>query len=342
MLDHSMQSERNKTIDAIKGFAIILVVLAHAIQRNILNSESNIIGLLINSFHMHLLMFLSGYVVAHSISKPEYKWLFKKFIRLMIPFLIWSIIMFYMRNFDFSGLIYFGDAFKDGLIHSLLNCFLFPWISLWFLYVLFIFYALLPILRIIEKKTGMIIYVIIFLLLQFIPVSPFAAFGLYQVRWLCMFFFGGYLMHIHQDKIPDIKLVYKLIIIFSFPLLFIIYQYFNLARMWFYPWPISPTNAMLLTFKYLLAWSGIAATWMIISSIRSTYILRPLSYIGLFTLDIYVIHLTVLRLGVGEGYIKVLTVTVFAIVISLIISWLIRKSKILTLILFGQIPTSPV
>ena len=336
MLDHGMQSERNKTIDAIKGFAIILVVLAHAIQRNILNSESNIISLLINSFHMHLFMFLSGYVIARSISKPEYKWLFKKFIRLMVPFLVWSIIMFYMRNFDFSGLIYFGDAFKDGLIHSLINCFPFPWISLWFLYVLFIFYALLLILQIIEKKIGMIIYVIIFLLLQFIPFSPFAAFGLYQARWLCMFFFGGYLINMHKDKIPDIKLVYKLIIIFSFPLLFIIYQYFNLARIWFYPWPISPTNAMLLTFKYLLAWSGIAATWIIISSIRSTIILRPLSYIGLYTLDVYVIHLMILRLGIGEGYMKVLTVTVFAIVISLIISWLIRKSETLTLIFFGQ------
>ena len=41
MLDHSMQPERNKTIDAIKGFAIILVVLAHAIERNIIDSESN-------------------------------------------------------------------------------------------------------------------------------------------------------------------------------------------------------------------------------------------------------------------------------------------------------------
>ena len=28
MLDHDMQTERNNTIDAIKGFAIILVVLA--------------------------------------------------------------------------------------------------------------------------------------------------------------------------------------------------------------------------------------------------------------------------------------------------------------------------
>ena len=254
----------------------------------------------------------------------------------MIPFLIWSIIMYYMRNFDFSGLIYFSDAFKEGLIHSLINCFLFPWISLWFLYVLFIFYVLLIILQTIEKKTGIIIYVIIFLLLQFIPFSPFAAFGLYQARWLCMFFFGGYLISIHKDKIPNIKLVYKLIIIFSFPLLFIIYQYFKLAPLWFYPWPISPTNAMFLTFRYLLAWSGIAATWLTISSIRNANILKPLSYTGLFTLDIYVIHLMILRLGIGEGYIKVLTVTVFAIVISLIISWLIRKSGTLTLIFFGQ------
>ena len=111
MLDHSMQSERNKTIDALKGFTIILVVLVHAIQRNIIDSESNIVRCLISSFHMHLFMFLSGYVIAHSISKPEYKWLFKKFFRLMIPFLIWSIIMYYMRNFDFSGLIYFGAIF---------------------------------------------------------------------------------------------------------------------------------------------------------------------------------------------------------------------------------------
>src|SRR5208337_3239501 len=106
MLDDSMQPERNKSIDAIKGFTIILVVLAHAIQRNIIDSESNIISCLINSFHMHLFMFLSGYVIAQSIYKPEYKWLFKKFIRLMIPFLIWSIVMYYMRNFYFSGLIY--------------------------------------------------------------------------------------------------------------------------------------------------------------------------------------------------------------------------------------------
>ena len=119
------------------------IVLAHAIQRNIIDSENNILYCLINSFHMHLFMFLSGYVVARSISKPEYKWLFKKFIRLMIPFLIWSIIMYYMRNFDFSGLIYFGDAFKEGLIHSLIYCFLFPWIASVYMFFSFFMFCCL-------------------------------------------------------------------------------------------------------------------------------------------------------------------------------------------------------
>ncbi|MGP8153643.1 MAG: acyltransferase family protein, partial [Smithella sp.] len=96
---------RDQTIDAIKGFTIILVVLGHAIQRNIINSESNIISCLISSFHMHLFMFLSGYLIAQSISKPRYKWLFKRFVRLILPFFVWSIVMFYMRNFEFSGLI---------------------------------------------------------------------------------------------------------------------------------------------------------------------------------------------------------------------------------------------
>jgi len=244
--------------------------------------------------------------------------------------------MYYMRNFDFSGLIYFGPLFEAGIFHFLMYCFLLPWISLWFLYVLFIFYALLLILQIIEKKIGMIIYVIVFLLLQFIPLSPYAAFGLYQARWLCMFFFGGYLISIHKDKIPNIKLVYKLIIIFSFPLLFTIYYSLIKVPMWLYSYPYTIYSSAVLAFRYLLAWSGIAATWLIISSIRNANILKPLSYIGLFTLDIYVIHLMILRLGIGEGYIKVLTVTVFAIVISLIISWLIRKSETLTLIFFGQ------
>jgi len=331
-----MQTERNNTIDAIKGFAIILVVLAHAIQRNIIDSEGNIFFCLISSFHMHLFMFLSGYVIARSISKPEYNWLFKKFIRLMIPFFIWSIIMYYMRNFDFSGLVYYGEYFEAGIFHFLIYCFLVPWIGLWFLYVLFIFYVLLIILKTIEKKTGLIIYVIIFLLLQFIPLSPFAMFGLYNIRWLCMFFFGGYLMHTHQDKIPDITPVYKFIIIFSFPLFFTIYYSLINVPMWLYSFPYTLYSSAVLAFRYLLAWSGIAATWMIISSIHSANILKPLSYTGLFTLDIYVIHLMILRLGIGEGYIKVLTVTGFAIVISLIISWLIRKSETLTLIFFGQ------
>ncbi len=43
-----------------------------------------------------------------------------------------------------------------------------------------------------------------------------------------------------------------------------------------------------------------------------------------------------MKVGFSEGWLMVLTVTIFAIAISLIVSWLIRWSKILTLIVFGQ------
>jgi len=101
-----MQPSRNQTIDAIKGFAIILVVLGHAIERNFLdNNVSSIVFNLIYTFHMAFFMFLSGYVIAQSISVSRYKWLSRKFVRLILPFIVFSIVMYYMRNFEFTDLI---------------------------------------------------------------------------------------------------------------------------------------------------------------------------------------------------------------------------------------------
>lgn len=45
-------------IDVLKGFAILLVVLGHAIYETY--SENNIVFRMIYSFHMPLFMFLSG------------------------------------------------------------------------------------------------------------------------------------------------------------------------------------------------------------------------------------------------------------------------------------------
>ena len=146
----------------------------------------------------------------------------------------------------------------------------------------------------------------------------------------------------YRNKFPNLSLIYKIIIISVFPVLFAVFEYYKLSVAFFPTLPYSVAGvdnlmiAKLFILYNLLAWSGIATTWLIISSIHNTIILRPLSYLGLFSLDIYAIHILLLKVGFGEGWLKVFTVTVFGLAISLIVSWLIRKSKILTLIFFGQ------
>ena len=54
--------KRLQYIDIIKGVAIILVVLAHLIQTNVVDGVHDEVFQLINSFHMPLFFFASGYI----------------------------------------------------------------------------------------------------------------------------------------------------------------------------------------------------------------------------------------------------------------------------------------
>ncbi|MBR1680930.1 acyltransferase family protein [bacterium] len=121
---------RIEFIDIIKGLAIILVVIGHTSpdKTEILPYKS-----LIYAFHMPLFFILSGMFVA--TSRENYSlhtlktFLYKNFIALIVPFMIWGTI--YM-NFSFSNLAYlcFGSWINFTHIHTLS--------SLWFIVVLFV------------------------------------------------------------------------------------------------------------------------------------------------------------------------------------------------------------
>ena len=110
-------------IDALKGFAIILVVLGHVIQYYYLpNSfDQNVTFRFIYSFHMPLFFAISGF--AHQLSSHigfSLNVIKRNAIQLLLPFFVWWIIKWIVLN-------------RYNLIYGLLQ----PDKGLWFLWFLF-------------------------------------------------------------------------------------------------------------------------------------------------------------------------------------------------------------
>lgn len=126
---------RELCLDFARGFAILLVVVGHAIQASSSDFDNNYFFRLIYAFHMPLFFFLSGavYSLKYDIFlTPEVKGfhisnaLLKAAQRLLIPFVCWTIL---------SGILIKirGEGFFQYITNTLYS----PDYSLWFLLTLF-------------------------------------------------------------------------------------------------------------------------------------------------------------------------------------------------------------
>ena len=121
--------ERLVYVDQMKGIAILLVVMGHLIGYNVGYNET---VEFIYSFHMPLFFMISGYLghkTTHVVSLKTYgKFLKKKFIGLMLPFLFWSMIAekyFLQSEWHIPALSDISEA-------------ILVWNRLWFLKTLFL------------------------------------------------------------------------------------------------------------------------------------------------------------------------------------------------------------
>lgn len=128
------ESNRNSTIDVIKGFAIILVIIGHCIQfgSGVAYLDNglffdNILFKLIYSFHMPLFMLVSGYLFYFTLQKYSFiSVIISRIKSLLVPVLVWQTLWLIVGdNNDFS---------KSGVL-GLFNCYL---NTLWFISSVFI------------------------------------------------------------------------------------------------------------------------------------------------------------------------------------------------------------
>lgn len=144
--------EREYWVDALKGFAIICVVLGHSIERTLVglqidNNFLTVFNLFIYSFHMPLFFFISGYVYAIS-DRDKIKtaggiklYIKNKFIDLFIPYCFFAILVF-LGKYVFSDYV----TYKINL-NDLFFMFINPIAFLWFIYILFFISVLIGVLE---------------------------------------------------------------------------------------------------------------------------------------------------------------------------------------------------
>lgn len=325
--------KRIEYIDNLKSFAILLVVVGHAISMIWGNSDGSDIPLyvFIYSFHMPLFMFLSGLCVNPAVL--DSKILLRKLRTLLWPYLLWSFIRCTIQ----------GENFIDGVIYRVHG-------GYWFLLCLFEIFLLFIFLRFLEKRVnptasvtkdivfwGMMalgMYVIYKFLIQHsvceIPLN------LDMLKNMWPFFIFGYLVRKHMvvEKffVDEKKHTF-------FVLLFCSLLWLNISRS-------IEFNALLILSTGV---AGIVTFYGFFRSLAlSLRIHGIVNEIGTITLNIYILHvfffdgLSILSPYVYDMKENTITLLFISIVVSLaniLLCWFVNKllsqNKYLLLLLFG-------
>lgn len=119
-------SGRNVTLDVAKGIAILLVVLGHTFQSKFAVFDDFLGFRIIYSFHMPLFAMLAGASAKHWAGRLTLSssWggfihasaarLARTSVHLLIPFVVWSILAFYLRGADEGFFPYLLKVFKKA------------------------------------------------------------------------------------------------------------------------------------------------------------------------------------------------------------------------------------
>lgn len=119
--------ERNVSIDISKGIAIYAVVIGHVIawffkDFNAANLpyEVSVLWKTIYSFHMPFFIFLSGYVFMNPAKKYSTKYMFKRIVSYLIPFVTMGFLLYYWRGGRIDNYWYFRTLAEFSLTMYLL------------------------------------------------------------------------------------------------------------------------------------------------------------------------------------------------------------------------------
>ncbi len=181
--------QRNDVVDALKYFAIALVVFTHVLRlrREFITLSPDLLRVIV-SFNMPLFTFLSGWVLAGREGKRPLVFMKNKALGLLVPYVAWIAVEMPLRHVPPSGyLARLGNALLNPMYGM----------QMWFLWALFWMFAVFTLGRVVSRSdwwtAGLALAVgsIAFFL-------PGGANGLDRVTWLYPYLILGYLASKHR------------------------------------------------------------------------------------------------------------------------------------------------
>lgn len=177
--------KRLEDIDVAIGISIALVVFGHLLFDENTLTWYIIIREALYKFHMSLFMFLSGFIMAYTYKPIKNTHQYISFIKIKAQKFIPAYFLFSILYLIIEGVIY--DYSVDQLKFQIMNIIINPSKSpagfLWYIYVLFQFYIILPLLMRLAEK-NIFILVLIGIFLQFINNIDFLNFNLFSFYFL--------------------------------------------------------------------------------------------------------------------------------------------------------------
>ena len=326
-----VQRVRLKWIDALRGVLILLVVLGHCIQVALgRGCEDSPLYRIIYSFHMPAFFAVSGYLSYHHHHRDRWYVFHRRFLQLMVPFFIWSLIAIgvFWSNF--------WSRLKDVFVH--------PDIGIWFLWALFWVQAVFLVADWLSEKIRIKQVVgeclMAFVLIVVFVLTEFRILGYQFIAFYLLFFLVGYYYHKYRDSMPRN----------GWLLAFLTLVWGILAWFWhrhqlpsFLSWVPYP-SIVLYAYRFLTAFLAC----YVLLSIGPACLNRSkkLAAFGKVSLGIYVIHVLfcarvvqLLASSFGQDHYW-LTVAISFIVVSGVsfgISWLLSRNRYTARFLLGKL-----
>ncbi len=314
-------SKRIEWIDALKGFAILTVVIGHCTtdsmaSHTFLDYTVFIQGIyaFIYSFHMPLFFAVSGYVFFLSRSYRKWK---GKVLDFVLIYVIWSALMW------LSKYIMSGDVNHPVTLVDLFSIVYKPIMIYWYLYVLIAFYVLFSCLKWKKVSWGLLALTacIALAVKWWQPNIGIASAGLYH-----LYFFAAGGVIFHKEILRRMKFWHGALLALLL-----------LGNCAFYIQGWTPPQDFAVCKNFIVANVASLLAFYTFSQVKPN---RVLLTMGFYTLQIYVMHcfftgglrVVMGKLHMGNVYLYFLGGTVLGILIPILFAKICERNDILSVL----------